>query len=57
MGLSTADSNRGGGKSGSKTLGCALFSYGGWENFKRQINTFKMCMQKKQKQAETITER
>lgn len=51
MGLSTADSNRGGGKRGSKTTGSALFSCGGWENFKCQVNTFKMCMGKKKKKA------
>lgn len=37
MGLSTADSDRGGGKSGSKTLVFALLNYGGHENFKCQV--------------------
>lgn len=41
MGLSTADSDRGGGKSGSKTLVFALLNYGGHENFKCQVNVYK----------------
>lgn len=47
MGLSTAGSNRGGGKSGSRTPGFALFNYGGRENFTCQGSTFKMCLEKK----------
>lgn len=46
MGLSTAGSNRGGGKSGSRTPGFALFNYGGRENFTCQGSTFKMCLEK-----------
>lgn len=34
--FSTADSDRGGGKSGSKTLEFALLNYGGHETFKCQ---------------------
>lgn len=46
MSLSTADSNRAGGRCGSKTLWFALLNYGGWENFKCQVNMFKMYMKK-----------
>lgn len=40
MGLSTADSDRGGGKSGKKPLVFALLNYGGHENFKCQVNMY-----------------